>query len=106
LDSGRRDNHLARKEEKLNHLEFELYGNPRIELLFSICSHVEDAVAFRSGDRVSVKGYADPKTVLHVVGDDVTVLGYDSERNILCRQTYKAAVVQPAPKRGAMALTL
>jgi hypothetical protein len=62
-------------------------------------------LAFNSGDRVSVKGYADPKTVLHVVGDDVTVLEYDSERNILCRQTYKAAVVQPAPKRGAMALT-
>ena len=62
-------------------------------------------MAFRSGDRVSVKGYADPKTVVQVIGDDVTVLEYDPEQNIMCRQTYKAALVQAAPKRGVIALT-
>jgi hypothetical protein len=59
-------------------------------------------MAFKLGDRVSVIGCADPKTVESANGDDVAVLEYDPERNLLCRRTYKAAMLQFAPKRRAI----
>ena len=55
-------------------------------------------MTFKLGDRVSVIGYADPKTVESSNGDDVTVFEYDPKKNLLCRQTYKAAMLQLAPK--------
>jgi len=62
-------------------------------------------MSFNMGDRVSIKGYAIPMTVETVFGDDVTVLEYDPKRNVLRRQTYKAAALQLAPKRRAISVS-
>jgi hypothetical protein len=62
-------------------------------------------MAFKLGDRVSVIGCADPKTVESTHGDDVAVLEYDPERHVLRRQTYKAALLQLAPKRRTIGLS-
>jgi hypothetical protein len=62
-------------------------------------------MTFKLGDRVSVMGHADPKTVESTNGDDVTVFEYDPKRNLLCRQTYKAAALQLAPKRRAVGVS-
>jgi hypothetical protein len=60
-------------------------------------------VIFKSGDRVSIKGFAGPRTVMDIQGDTVGVLEYDPQQNIMRRQTYKADMLQLAPRRGAAA---
>lgn len=67
-------------------------------------SFMEDAVTFKPGDRVSIKGVAIPKTVMDINGDDVGVLEYDAAQNIMRRQTYKAHTLQLAPRPRAMGL--
>jgi hypothetical protein len=59
------------------------------------------AMIFKLGDRVSIIGDADPKTVESTSGDDVNVFAYDPERHVLCRQTYKAAMLRLAPRPKA-----
>jgi hypothetical protein len=63
---------------------------------------MEDAVTFKPGDRVSIKGFAVPKTVMDINGDSVAVLEYDPAQNIVRRQTYKADMLQLAPRPGVM----
>jgi hypothetical protein len=57
---------------------------------------------FNPGDHVSFRGYAIPMTVESVNGDDVTVLEYDVKRKTMRRQIYKAATLQPTPRRKAI----
>lgn len=59
-------------------------------------------MTFKPGDRVAVKGFAVPKTVMDINGDNVAVLEYDPDRKLMRRQIYKADVLQPAPRRGAI----
>jgi hypothetical protein len=59
-------------------------------------------VPFKSGDRVSIKGLGIPKTVMDIHGDIVGVLEYDPQQNIMRRQTYKADMLQLAPRAGAV----
>ena len=63
-------------------------------------------MTFKLGDRVSIIGDADPKTVESTNGDDVAVLEYDPERHVLRRQTYKAALLQLAPRRRAIGVSV
>ena len=69
-------------------------------------SHMEGAMTFKPGDRVSIKGFGIPKTVMDINGDDIAVLEYDTTQNIMRRQTYKADVLQHAPRPRAMGLAV